>query len=121
MKSMEKPPDEVQTTIEEALDDLAADLVSASDDTTFFKLLLAAAPGQWLPVIGLCHDQDEIQSRLPQLERTAEGKLYVSWLPYPDSVYGHEYCTIIFFIESLLWSAVAIYNKGRYDAAKTAT
>ena len=100
----------------EKLADTTADLVALKDNNAFLAHLFATAAGRWVRVVTVCGESLGIATRLEELETLAGGTLRVTWLEYPDSIYGAGYCVIIFFLEELHWSSVVLYNKGRWGA-----
>ncbi len=103
--------------IESRLTDIAADMLTESHG--FLERLLLSKEGKWLTASILCKGLDFLSSisenkaekELELLENEAEGVLLVTWLSYPETAYGEGYCIIIFFVESIHWSTIAVFNK----------
>lgn len=100
--------------VEESLADITADLVELKENNLFLERLFAAPAGQWLQVAALCSKLTHISIGLEELSESFEGTLHTTWLAYPESVYGDGYCLIVFFVEALHWSNVAIYNRRHF-------
>jgi hypothetical protein len=96
---------------EEMLADVAADLVSIKQNRDFVRRLFRTEAGRWASVPTLCEGLPETAQRLKELEALAEGELLATWLDFPISLHGSGYCLIIFYLEELNWSNVAIFNK----------
>jgi hypothetical protein len=106
----------------ETLGDFAADLITTLEDH-FLSALFASKPGQWLEVFQLCDEETAVQ--LEALEATAEDSpMLVCWMDYAvegwEDDFAPGFCTITFFIESLLWSYTAIYNRALFLKKHTA-
>ncbi len=97
--------------VEERLADLTADLVEREENSVFLERLFSLKAGVWEDVTALCRDIVHLENHMAQLQRSSKGRLPVTWLDYPTSTYGKGYCLIIFFVEELHWSNVALYNK----------
>lgn len=100
--------------LEESLADITADLVELKENSPFLERLFAVRAGQWLDAAVLCSQLIDITDRLEGLSESFEGALHVTWLAYPESVYGDGYCLIIFFVEALHWSNIAVYNRRHF-------
>jgi hypothetical protein len=96
---------------EDSLADITADLVEHAENTLFLERLFALEPGVWENVAVLCRDMPHLKDQIASLKRPDPGVLRVTWLDYPRSAHGKGYCLIIFFMEELHWSNVALYNK----------
>jgi hypothetical protein len=110
----------VQMSIEDELSDFAADLIGEAHNESFIRHLFALTPGTWSSVRTICRQAQLLTKRLDDLEATADGELRVVWMDYPESSYGEGYCVILFFQESIHWSSVALYNKGRLTSGEAA-
>lgn len=100
---------------EERLADLAADLVSIQQNELMLERLFEAQPGQWVDIDSLVGGLPPVAHQLDEMAELADGTIRVTWLDYPQSLNGPGYCLILFFLEELLWSHVAVYNKGRFQ------
>jgi hypothetical protein len=97
--------------IEDKLADLTTDLVEHEENQTFLARLFALEAGVWADVAVLCHEVVPLEEHVAHLQESTTGHLHVTWLDYPDAEHGKGYCLIIFFVEELHWSNVALYNK----------
>jgi hypothetical protein len=97
--------------IEESLADLTADLIGCKANSAFLERLFSLKAGVWADVTDLCRDIVHLEDHIAQLQRSSKGRLRATWLNYPISTHGKGYCLIIFFMEELHWSNVALYNK----------
>jgi hypothetical protein len=98
-------------TIEDKLADLTADLVECEENQAFLARLFALQAGAWADVVALCHEVIPLEEHVAHLQESTTGRLRVTWLDYPNAAHGKGYCLIIFFVEELHWSNVALYNK----------
>jgi hypothetical protein len=97
--------------VEERLADLTADLVECEENSVFLERLFSLKAGVWADVTALCRDIVHLEEHMAQLQRSCKGRLQATWLDYPASTHGKGYCLIVFFVEELHWSNVALYNK----------
>ncbi len=103
--------------IEKQLGNLAADLITGSDK--FVLRLFNKPPGAWFSVLELCQDLETqrhggtLQNDLQRIldHKKVKSELYVTWLEYPDLLYGVGYALIIFFLDNPFWNTTAIYNR----------
>lgn len=100
--------------LEDEFSDFSADFVAEMELS--LKRLFQREPGKWTAVHELC----DAEQRLQALEQLADGVLQAAWMEYPESAYGEGYVTVLFFIESLPWSTVAIYNKALLERTTAA-
>ena len=98
-------------TIEDQMADITADLVELEAYQPFLERLFSLQAGVWTTASLLCKDLLHIQEQMKHLEKKIADRLMISWLDYPVSTHGEGYCLIIFFVESLPWSQVALFNK----------
>ncbi|MCA0456826.1 MAG: hypothetical protein LCI00_22830 [Chloroflexi bacterium] len=102
------------TEYESQLLDMTADLVASRVSERFLARLFSANSGQWLSVLSLCHQIDDLEDRVKTLEGHTEGRLGrldVVYLDYPQSLSGEGFCIIFFFMDTIGWSTHAVYNK----------
>ena len=98
--------------LEDKLSEITADLVEFEENTLFLERLFSVEAGRWIEVAPLCNGlTEEVEEQLEALEESFQTPLQVAWLNSPKSAYGSGYCLIIFFLEDLHWSNVALYNK----------
>ena len=98
-------------TLENRLSELTADLVELEENSAFLERLFSMEADRWLDITPLCSGLTEAEDRLEELMESFEVPLQVTWLNPPKSMYGNGYCVIIFFLEELHWSNVALYNR----------
>lgn len=113
---VEEEEDDIELSVEEELNDLAADLVSFKRYSPFLERLFSQSPGTWNKLETLCSGIKDIEQRFIDWQEagTVIESVRVAWLDYPESSYGGEYCVIIFFCENPHWITDAIYNKQRF-------
>ena len=97
--------------IEEQLADITADLVERDENNPFLERIFSQKAGVWEAIAVLCNNLAHIKTQLEQLQKPLVGTLQATWLDYPNSEHGEGYCVIIFFLEELHWSSVALYNR----------
>jgi len=102
---------EVQVNIEDQLADITADLVERDENSLFLERIFSQKAGVWEATAALCNHLVHIKTQIEQLQKQLAGTLQATWLDYPHSGHGEGYCIIIFFLEELHWSSVALYNK----------
>jgi hypothetical protein len=100
--------------LEDQLSDITASLLQLEKNGVFLERLFSLDMGKWAEVTVLCRHLAEEEARLAELEESSGGTLRVTWLDYPNSAYGPGYAVIIFFLEELHWSNVALYNKQHF-------
>jgi hypothetical protein len=101
----------IEMELEDKLSCLTADLVEFESNSPFIERLFSEEASKWIEIQSLCSGLKEIESQLEELKESFEGTLRVTWLDYPDAAVGKGYCLIIFFVEALHWSNLALYNK----------
>lgn len=94
--------------IEDVLNELSADLLGYKNNQIFIQKLLSQKAGKWITLNNLCQDLTLIKKQLNELENKINSSIMVTWLDSPNL---SEYCTIIFFLEELLWHNIALYKK----------
>ena len=97
--------------IEEQMAEITTDLVELEVGHPFLERLFSLQAGVWETALLLCKDLLHIQKQIKHLENKISDRLMISWLDYPISTHGAGYCLIIFFVESLHWSQIALFNK----------
>lgn len=98
-------------SIEDQLADITADLVEREENRLFLERIFAQKAGVWEATAVLCNNLAPMKTHIEQLQKHLAGTLQATWLDYPRSGHGEGYCVIIFFLEELHWSSVALYNK----------
>jgi hypothetical protein len=102
-------------TVEDQLSEITADLIEFKTNQIFLHRLFSKPEGEWLKVISLCDNLENIRNLFDLLPEKTAANLQVTWLNYPHSVYGEGYCLITFFEDELHWSNVALYNKQQLE------
>lgn len=100
--------------LEDQLSCLTADLLELKQNSSFLEQLFQQKAGQWTEVNSLCNNLDNIINELALIRHQYQLDLQVTWLDYPQSVLGDGYCLIIFYLESLHWNQVSLYNKKHF-------
>jgi hypothetical protein len=98
--------EDAHISLEDELSDICADLVSY--DSTLLDRLFSSKSGLWLDVASSCELHLE---RIKEINQQVGGAVDITWLDYPNSTSGKGFCTVIFFLEPLLWNYIAIYNR----------
>ncbi|MBD1806921.1 hypothetical protein H6F98_15850 [Microcoleus sp. FACHB-SPT15] len=108
----------LEMELEDKLSCLTADLVEFESNSLFLERLFSEEVGKWIEIESLCSGLQEIESQLEELKELfvaccpeGAGTLRVTSLDYPDAACGEGFCLIIFFVEALHWSNLALYNK----------
>ncbi len=99
--------------IEEELTDFTADLLALKANEVFLERLFAKPVGQWSDLAGFFDKNEQIYHKLTSLQANCEGTLRVTWLEHPELVKG--YCLVLFYVDSLEWNNLALYNKARLE------
>ena len=94
---------------EDVLSGICADIVALKRLEPCLAKLRAAPKGVWQELSRVCSDDEALLQELEKLG-TDGAATYATWLPFPDSVYGPSYITIMFFCESLHWYSLALFN-----------
>ncbi|NEP41827.1 MAG: hypothetical protein F6K35_22370 [Okeania sp. SIO2H7] len=97
--------------IEDKLLLITTELLESKENQPFLHKLFSLKASQWSDLKVLCDGLPEIESKFEELRGLLTGKIRVTWLDYP-STETENYCLIIFFVESLFWHNLAVYNKG---------
>jgi hypothetical protein len=108
VKSIVLPATEEVLDMEDLLNELSADLLGYKNNQIFIQNLLRKKAGKWINLNNLCQGLTVIEKQLNDLENQLNSSVLVAWLDYPNL---SEYCTIIFFLEDLLWHNIALYKK----------
>ncbi|MEO1743102.1 MAG: hypothetical protein AAFR99_14995, partial [Cyanobacteria bacterium J06629_9] len=61
----------------------------------------------------------EVAQTLASLQAECDGTLRVTWLEHPELDQG--YCLVLFYVDSLGWNSLALYNKARLETVESAT
>ncbi|WP_107666623.1 hypothetical protein [Cyanothece sp. BG0011] len=97
--------------LEDQLSCLTADLIEYKKNKMFLNNLFNVESGQWTDINTLCQGINHLQNQLELIEKSCDEQLTVTWLDYPLSTMGEGYCLIIFYLESLHWDNIALYNR----------
>jgi hypothetical protein len=107
--------------LEDKLLDITTELVSINNNSLFLERLFSQDAGQWIEIESLCSGIREIETQLEELRELFAacfperiGTLRVTWLDYPNTTLGEACYMIIFFLEALHWSNVALYSKALF-------
>jgi hypothetical protein len=103
----------VDLDIEEEWTDFTADLLSLRSNESLLNNLFSHPIGQWLNFSNLLGGQGELCQRLDNLQTDCDGTLQVTWLSHPQLDRG--YCLVLFYVESLDWNNLSLYNKARLE------
>ncbi|WP_017660870.1 hypothetical protein [Baaleninema simplex] len=101
-------------SVEENLSDIAAELLSSRRNEDFLERLFSVESGKWIDMPPLCKGLIEIEEQLEEAGKSFREAPQVTWLPYSSPCYEQGFCIIIFFVEDLHWSSVALYNKNYF-------
>ena len=113
---LEIEEEDITISVEEQLNDLAADLVSFKRYNTFLERLFSQNDGKWHKLEALCNGIKDIEQRFIDLRDAGSlvESVRVAWLDYRNESLQKKYCVIIFFCENPHWITDAIYNKRRF-------
>ena len=110
MEEAEKTDEEIaELLMEEKYSDICADLVTSHGHEEFLRCLGTQKAGIWTEVGPLTDGISESSLQLSALEVQQDYRLHVMWAEHPDA--GTDYCVIIFFLYSTLWSYGVITRK----------
>jgi hypothetical protein len=104
---MAEQPDALD--LEDELLDFTADLLALKANQPFIASLLAQPKGQWINVAAIAQNMAQMNQTLTALEAAGGGQLQVAWLSHPET--NDDYCLVLFFMESLGWDNLAIYQR----------
>ena len=105
----EHADDDLQVSAENEFRDFAADVVT--DYEAALVRLFAYPAGQWVRLDELSDQIEDLPERLGDIEQMLDGPVVAAWLDYSQSDYGPGFCTIVFFAEAIMRTAVAVYNR----------
>ena len=97
--------------VEDELEDFTADLLALKQNEGILRRLFDHSLGQWSDLMSLLDESGSVANGLQVLEEKCGGSLQLTWLEHPDLNTG--YCFILFYVDSLAWNNLALYNKGR--------
>jgi hypothetical protein len=101
---LDKPLD-----LEDELLNFTADLLALKINQIVLEGLFGLGAGEWVNLGELLETLPEMAQQLTEFERVAGGQLQVTWLRHPET--SESYCLVLFFMESLSWDSLAIYNR----------
>ena len=96
--------------IEDELTDFAADLLALKKNETVLKCLFAQPAGTWVKATSCIDNTDQIYQEISSLQASCNGTLQITWLERPEL--GHDYGLVLFYVDSLGWNSLALYNRG---------
>ena len=101
-----------ELTIEELLEDLMADLLSATQNQAFVYRLGTTSAGLWTTVEEMAFELDSFRNAARCLDKlnVDVSELMATWLPRPSSAADH-FRVVVFFLESQSWHGLALVNK----------
>lgn len=99
--------------IKEELTDFTADLLALKVHEVFLERLFAKPRGGWSDLADFFDKDEQVSHKLASLQTNCEGTLWVTWLVHPELVKG--YCLVLFYVDSLAWNNLAVYNKARLE------
>ena len=102
--------------IEDELADFTADVLSLKANEKILHRLFSNPLGKWSNLASFLNDYDEIIQRLAKLQGDCDGTLQVTWLQHPELNQG--YCLVLFYMDSLGWDNLALYNKERLEKSE---
>lgn len=94
---------------EDILGGICGDIVALRRLEPCLAKLRAGPKGVWQELRRVCAEDEAALRELEKVGTDADAT-YATWLPFPDSVYGTGFITIIFFCESLHWHSRALFN-----------
>ena len=93
------------------LTNLFANLVQEETSNLALELLFEQNAGQWIEFQTLCDKVEKLRQGFEYVKPLFEGKIFITWIDFPQCEYGDGYCVIVLFVEYLVFSTTAIYNK----------
>ena len=99
--------------IEEELTDFTDDLLALKANEVFLEQLFAQPIGRWSDLAGFFDKDEQTSHKLASLQANCGGTLRVTWLEHPELAKG--YCLVLFYVDSLAWNNLAVYNKARLE------
>jgi hypothetical protein len=105
--------DSEELELEDWLSCISADLLEYDRNSLFLERLFAQKSGEWSTIESLCDGLPDIETQLQHLAAISPAELRVTWLDYPTAA-GLGFCLILFFVESLHWSNLAVYNQALF-------
>lgn len=105
--------------IEDELADFTADLLALRANELVLQGLFENPLGNWSDLANFLDGPSEIAEKLTFLQTECDGTLQVTWLEHPELDQG--YCLVLFYMDSLGWNSLALYNKARLENLEKAT
>ncbi|XWK86584.1 MAG: hypothetical protein U7127_20560 [Phormidium sp.] len=103
--------EDLELEVEDILSNITSDLVADRSNSPFLERLFSIDAGKWVELEPLCQELKQIEKQFAELKTEFNATIKVTWLDYPVSACGEGFCTILFFVESLHWSNLALYNQ----------
>lgn len=103
--------EDLELEVEDILSNITSDLVADRSNSPFLERLFSIDAGKWVELESLCQELKQIEKQFAELKTEFNVTIKVTWLDYPVSACGEGFCTILFFVESLHWHNLALYNQ----------
>ena len=97
--------------IEDELADFTADLLALRANEYFLKRLFKEPVGSWSNLASFLKGHPPAIQAVEKLQTDCNGIVQVTWLEHPQMAPG--YCLILFYVDSLGWNNLAVYNRAR--------
>lgn len=97
--------------LEEELADFTADVLALKTYESSLRRLFDSPSGIWSDLETLLEGNRQAVNEIATLQSNCQGVLRVTWLNPPNLDMG--YCLVLFYVESLGWNSLAVYNKAR--------
>lgn len=97
--------------LDDQLVELIAALITPEQSEPFLTRLFSFDPGMWIGVAAVCAEHPALVDEVARIEERLRGTLRVTWLDYASSLHGPGHCTIIFFVEEVMWSSIALVER----------
>lgn len=102
--------------IEDEVADFAADLLALEEHEFVLEYLFKRPAGKWCNLVDFITDDHPIVQKITSLQSDCHGQLKVTWIEHPDLESG--YCFVVFYVDSLNWNSLALYNKDRLQRSQ---
>lgn len=97
--------------IEDELADFTADLIALSANEYILSRLFAEPAGSWSNLASFLERHQQAVQAVKKIQADCDGTVQVTWLEHP--ILDHGYCLVLFYVDSLGWNNLAVYNKAR--------
>jgi hypothetical protein len=100
------------------LENFACDLLTEAKNQAAVQRLFEAKKAHWVTVRDLCSTVSGLQETYEELSKQLPSDLVVTWLDCPGDREAQNNAVVLFFVEDLLWSKIAVFNRGGLSKRK---